>query len=281
MKKQYLLLAIAPVLIGLGSCNITSSSSTGSAVAQESTAAETIRPDTAAFASVLSRYVDEQGLVDYAALQTDRQQLDAYNASIAQIGTETYESWSDGDKIALLINAYNSLTLKSIIDESPIKSSIKDIPGVWRFKRHDILQGAQTLNNIEHDILRADFDEPRIHAALVCAAVSCPYLRQEPFTGENLDAQLDDQVRVFLSRSEVLEIDKENGEVKLSAIFDWFGQDWVPSFAPTEGFAGTNDEKAVLNFISGYLNEEDSAYLKAGEYSVGYSDYDWSLNTQN
>ncbi|MEL6157682.1 MAG: DUF547 domain-containing protein [Cyanobacteria bacterium J06554_11] len=281
MKKQYLLLAIAPVLIGLGGCEIASSPSAGSAVAQESTAAAAAQPNTPAFASVLSRYVDDKGLVDYAALQTDRQQLDAYNASLAIIESETYESWSDADKIAVLINAYNSLTLKSIIDESPIKSSIKDIPGVWRFKRHNILQSAQTLNNIEHDILRADFNEPRIHAALVCAAISCPYLRQEPFTGENLDAQLDDQVRIFLSRPEVLEIDKENNEVKLSAIFDWFGEDWVPSFAPTEGFAGNNDEKAVLNFISGYLDEADSAYLKAGGYRVRYSDYDWSLNTQN
>ena len=106
-------------------------------------------------------------------------------------------------------------------------------------------------------------------------------MRQEPFTGDNLDAQLDDQVRVFLNRSEAFEIDRENNEVRLSAIFDWFGQDWVPSFAPTEGFAGNNNEKAVLNFISGYLDEADSEYLKAGGYRVRYSDYDWSLNTQN
>jgi hypothetical protein len=173
----------------------------------------------------------------------------------------------------------NSLTLKAIIDESPIRN-IKDIPGVWRFNRHGFLQSEQTLDNIEHDILRANYTEPRIHAALVCAAVSCPYLRQEPFTGENLDAQLDDQVEIFLSRPEVLTIDQENNEVIISKIFDWFGQDWVPGFTPEMGFAGTENERAVLNFISGYLDEEARTYLQAGDYTVTYSTYDWSLNQQ-
>ncbi|MGB3570945.1 MAG: DUF547 domain-containing protein, partial [Phormidesmis sp.] len=176
--------------------------------------------------------------------------------------------------------AYNSLTLKAIIDESPIKASIKDIAGVWRFNRHGLLQGEQTLNNIEHDILRANFTEPRIHAALVCAAISCPYLRQEAFTGDQLDAQLDDQVRIFLSRSEVLEIDREKGEVKLSSIFDWFKEDWAAGFSTSEGFTGSDNERAVLNFISGYVDEADRDYLKAGDYSIRYSDYDWSLNRQ-
>ncbi|MEO0771022.1 MAG: DUF547 domain-containing protein [Cyanobacteria bacterium J06649_4] len=281
-KKNYLLLALVPALIGLGGCAASPiSRADGIAIAQtaEGTSASAT-VNTPAFAEVLSTYVNEQGLVDYDALQNDRQQLDFYNASIQLVDPATYDSWSEPEQIAFLINAYNSITLKSIIDESPIKDSIKDITGVWRFKRHGILQGEQTLNNIEHDILRKDFDEPRIHAALVCAAISCPYLRQEPFTGASLDAQLDDQVRTFISREEAFKIDRENNVVELSAIFDWFGQDWVPSFAPDAGFAGSDNEKAVLNFISGYLNEADKAYLEAGDYRVTYSDYDWSLNRQ-
>lgn len=234
-----------------------------------------------ALAQVLEVYVDDQGLVDYDALQTNRQSLDAFNASLWLTEPETYERWTEDQQIAFLINAYNSLTLASIIDQPSITDSIRDIPGVWRSNRHRILQGEQTLNNIEHDILRVDFNEPRIHAALVCAALSCPYLRTEPYTGENLDAQLDDQVRVFLSRSEAFEIDRENGEVRLSAIFDWFGQDWVPSFATDEGFTGSANERAVLNFISGYLSEEERAYLQTGDYAIRYTHYDWSLNRQS
>jgi len=279
MNKNYLLLALVPALIGISSCSPTAKSGR-SAVAQETYANASTEANTPAFAEVLAQYVDEQGLVDYDTLQENRSQLDAYNASLQLLAPETYESWSDEEKIALLINAYNSLTLKAIIDESPIKDSIKDIPCVWRFKRHGILRDEQTLNNIEHDILRADFSEPRIHAALVCAAISCPYLRQEPFTGEDLDAQLDDQSRIFISRPEAFEIDRENNEVRLSAIFDWFGQDWVPGFGTDEGFSGNANERAVLNFISGYLDEADSEYLKAGGYKVRYNDYDWSLNRQ-
>lgn len=283
MKKKLLLLALLPAVLSLGSCSTTHTLpvNNGSAIAQESTTGTaTAAVNTAAFATVLSTYVDDQGLVDYASLQNDRQALDAYNASLQLTSQATYESWSEAEQIALLINAYNALTLKSIIDESPIKESIKDIVGVWRFKKHGLLEDKQTLNNIEHDILRADFNEPRIHAALVCAAISCPYLRQEPFTGENLDAQLDDQSKIFISRPEAFEIDRVNNEVKLSAIFDWFGQDWVASYSTAEGFAGSESQRAVLNFISGYLSEEDSEYLKAGGYTISYNDYDWSLNRQ-
>ena len=233
-----------------------------------------------AWAAVLETYVDEQGLVDYVGLQRDRQQLDAFNGSLAIAPPETYDTWSEADQIAFLINAYNSLTLKSIIDQSPIKASIRDIRGVWRFERHLVLQERQTLDHIEHDILRADFNEPRIHAALVCAALSCPYLRQEPYTGENLDAQLDDQVKTFLSRPEAFAIDRANNRVELSRIFKWFGEDWVPSFGTDVGFEGDLSERAVLNFISGYLDEGDRAYLQAGGYEIDYTNYDWALNQQ-
>ena len=278
MANRSLLLAFAPLIIGLGSCTGGSLPTASSQAATAASFEQTVDID--ALADVLSRYVDDQGLVDYKALQNDRQQLDAFNASLKLTDLGTYQSWSEAEQIAFLVNAYNSLTLKSIIEESPIKASIKDIPGVWRFNQHPILSGQKTLNNIEHDILRADFNEPRIHAALVCAAVSCPYLRTEPFTADQLDAQLDDQVRVFISRAEAFEIDREQGEVRLSAIFDWFGQDWVPSYAPESGFAGSENERAVLNFISGYLDEADRQYLEAGDYRVRYSNYDWSLNSQ-
>ena len=209
-------MALLPALISLGGCTAatTSLNSNQSAVAQESGVPVNTAVNTPALASVLTNYVDDRGLVDYASLQADRQSLDAYNASLELTTPETYNSWSEPEQIAFLITA----------------------------------------------------SEPRIHAALVCAALSCAYLRQEPFTGENLDAQLDDQAKIFISRPEAFEIDRENNEVRLSAIFDWFGQDWVPAFGGAEGFAGSDNEKAVLNFISGYLNEEDSAFLKAGGY---------------
>ena len=282
MRKNYVLLALVPALIGLSGCSSAASSqvNAGAVTAQAGVVTGADEVNTAALASVLEKYVNERGLVDYEGLQADRQALDAYNASLQLTSQESFDSWSEAEQIAFLINAYNSLTLKSIIDESPIKDSIKDIRGVWRFNKHGILGGEQTLNNIEHDILRKNYDEPRIHAALVCAAISCPYLRTEPFVGAELDAQLDDQVRIFLGQPDVFVVDRERGEVVLSSIFDWFTEDWAASFSPDEGFKGSGDERAVLNFISAYVDEADAEYLKTGDYRVRYADYDWALNRQ-
>ena len=126
------------------------------------------------YTEVLQTYVNERGLVNYAGLQANRQQLDRFNQSLGAVTPETYSSWNEAEKIAFLINAYNAFTLQSIIDQDSIKDSIRDIPGVWN-KRTFALAGEQkTLDNIEHDILRKDFNEPRLHVALVCAAISCP-----------------------------------------------------------------------------------------------------------
>ena len=237
------------------------------------------------FGTVLSTYVaGEDALVDYASLQADRALLDDYVDALATVDETMYGAWSDEEKIAYWINAYNAITLQAIINEDPIRDSIRDIGGVWRRDRHAVFGGDLTLNNIEHDVLRKDFDEPRIHAALVCAALSCPPLRTEPFRAESLDAQLDDQVKLWLAKEDGFEIDREAGVVRISKIFDWFTGDWVPSYGLAAGddrFAGSTKERAVLNFISEYVSESDRAYLEAGDYELKYFRYDWSLNSQS
>ncbi len=277
--KKYAILAIAPLLLGLGSCSL--GPSQAKTPASQTVSAASAPVDIASLTQVLSSYVDNEGQVDYKALQKDPAALDGFNQSIQKTSPSTFESWTEKEKIAYLINAYNSLTLKSIINESPLKNSIKDIIGVWQFKKHPILQSSMTLNNIEHDILRKNFSEPRIHAALVCAAKSCPFLRSEPYKAETLDEQLDDQTRIFLARSEAFEIDREKNEVRLSSIFEWFGKDWVSGYGTEDGFAGNSEQKAVLNFITNYVNESDREFLKAGGYTIKYSKYDWSLNIQS
>lgn len=283
MKKKFAWLFAIPLLIGLGWVGLQLRPSTVTE-AQQSKLANLARTpgqeDLESFDKVLENYVSDDGLVNYLELQGNRDDLDAYNASIALIGSDTFEQWSEDQQVAYLINAYNSLTLKSIIAEDPIKKSIKEILGVWKIQRHPLMERQITLDSIEHEILRVDYQEPRIHVALVCAAISCPYLRTEAYRGETLDAQLDDQVKIFLERDEAFKIDRDKGEVRLSAIFSWFGQDWVPQYGIKEGFAGNDNEKAVLNFISQYVSPEDQSYLKDGGYKVAYSNYDWSLNRQ-
>jgi hypothetical protein len=232
------------------------------------------------YAQTLTTYVNTQGLVNYTALQTQRQFLDTFNQSLAAMPLSTYQAWPEAEKIAFLLNSYNSLTLASIIDQQPIKASIRDIPGVWKGRRFAVAGQSLTLDEIEHQILRKQFQEPRIHVALVCAAQSCPPLRQEPYQADRLDQQLDDQVRRFLASPHGFKLDRKESKVYLSQIFQWFGEDWEPKFAVEQGFTGSRKERAVLNFIAPYLTPDDRTYLEQGNYKIQYLEYDWRLNRQ-
>ena len=226
---------------------------------------------------ILKTYI--KGLrVDYQSLQSNRSQLDSFNKALGDVNNATYNSWSEQEKIAFLINAYNSFTLESIIDQTPIKKSIRDIPGVWKRRKFKVAGQLKTLDNIEHDILRKQFNEPRIHMALVCAAISCPPLRKEAYTGQKLNAQLDDQTRRFLASPHGFKIDRNAKRVYLSSIFKWFGEDWLKTYSVDGKFAGNAKQRAVLNFVSKYLNQSDRDFLIKGDYKISYLRYDWSLN---
>jgi hypothetical protein len=245
------------------------------------------------YAEALSEYVDGEGMVNYEALKKNRGGLDNFVTSLGEVSDKEYNSWSEHERIAFLINAYNAITLKVIVDHYPIKkggllaslrfpaSSIRQIDGVWDEIRHPVVGRKVTLDEIEHKNLRANFSEPRIHFALVCAAMGCPPLRDEPYTGDALDEQLDDQARTFLHNREKFRVDRSGGTVYLSPIFKWFKEDWEKVYAPEGGFRGFDKyERAVLNFISAYLDKRDKGYLISGDYSLSYLDYDWSLNEQ-
>ena len=278
MQKVILSLSLISVL--LGGCSTVSSTAQSANTTLVADGEVDIDAAYGTYQEVLQTYVDDNGLVDYATLQQNRQSLDNVNGAIAVVSDDLYNSWTEAEQIAFWVNAYNSITLASIINQDPLKDSIKDIPGVWRITKHPVQGQSKTLDNIEHQTLRANFNEPRIHAALVCAAISCPPLRTEPFTGESLDAQLEDQVEKFLAKADGLKIDQTEGVVQISTIFKWFGEDWIPSYGVDEGFTGDASQRAVLNFISNYVSAEEKAYLEEGNYQLKYIDYDWSLNLQ-
>ncbi|NEP13892.1 MAG: DUF547 domain-containing protein [Symploca sp. SIO2C1] len=283
MNKLNRILVLLPTLIILAGCAASAPSNQAqeeNSQAQTSTVAKAAPLNYDSYAEVLTTYVTEDGLVDYQSLQENRQELDDFNAALGAVSTATYESWSEAEQIAFLTNAYNSFTLQSIIDQNPLKKSIRDITGVWKGRKFDIAGQSKTLDNIEHKTLRVNFNEPRIHVALVCAAISCPPLRNEPYTGEQLDAQFDDQTRKFLASPHGLKIDRDENIVYLSSIFKWFGKDWEQTYGIDDKFTGNASERAVLNFVSNYLSPEEREYLEQGDYKVKYLDYDWSLNKQ-
>ena len=197
------------------------------------------------FTKVLQDHVLD-GLVDYAALGDDVR-LDQYLGQLSQ--TNPAELPTVDEQLTLWINAYNAYTLKLVADAYPIES-IHDLgtggrilgwllnKSPWDIRFAEVGGEEYTLNEIEHEILRVDFDEPRIHFAVVCAAISCPPLRSKAYVPERFDEQLDAQARQFVAdrRSNRFNLSWQRAEV--SPIFSWFEEDFG------------DDDSAVLLFLA-------------------------------
>ena len=232
----------------------------------------------AGLGAVLDRVLEE-GLVDYAELRRSPEALDSYLASLADVTPRELGSWSRSERFAYWINAYNAFTLQLVRDEGPVKS-IKKIGGwfgsPWK-KRFIPMAGFDPkgkgrklcLDDIEHGILRPQFVDARLHAAVNCASLGCPPLRAEPYRGTVLDRQLRDQVRSWLMDADRNNLRQVKGAIQVSKIFDWFEEDF-----------GGKDE-AVVNWIAEQLGDPElaGALRRASpELRVRYMDYDWGLN---
>ena len=242
------------------------------------------------YGEILKAYVDDSGMVNYKQLKANRTNLDTFVRAMANIDPKQFAKWDEQGRLAIYINAYNALTLKAIIDNYPIKSSwlksrvypknsIRQISGVWNKIKFSVAGRQVTLDHIEHKILRKKFHEPRIHMALVCAAMGCPPLRNEPYLPAKLDEQLSDQSRKFLRPPEKFRL--VDNTLYLSPIFKWFGKDFVADYGSDKAFEGYGQPAAaVLSFITGYVGPDVADRLKQLPLEVKYSDYDWSLNEQ-
>ena len=228
------------------------------------------------YRAVLTGFVDENGLVDYATLRDQRANLDDFIARLGRIDPDAYEAWSREDKIAFWINAYNAITLRVVIGHYPVES-IRDIPGAWDRLQFVVMGRRLTLDDIENQRIRRGFTEPRIHVALVCAAVSCPKLRAEPYEGERLDAQLDDQARTFLSDPRHFTIDSARRTVRVSEIFQWYAGDFADADAPRYNKQAL-ERRAVADFAAPYLTGAERAFLD--DARIEYAPYNWALNRQ-
>jgi len=221
---------------------------------------------------LLKKYVDAKGLVNYTGLATERATLDQYTAHLAAIRPAEYAGWNDQEKMAMWINAYNAYTLVSILDATPIKrtsfvhpkNSIRQIKGVWKEKQWPVMGSGITLDDMEHQRLRKDWKEPRIHMAIVCASIGCPSLRPEAFRGSKLETQLAEQTRAFFADPQHFSVDIKDKKLNLSKLFEWFGEDFGN----------------IATFAAPYVDSSTAAFLKAGGYETNYLKYDWTLNEQ-
>ncbi len=229
-----------------------------------------------AYSQLLDRFV-ENGLVDYQALRQDRGPLDSL---VAIIGSASLNGWSEDDKLAFYINAYNIITLRSIIDEYPVRS-IRDIDGVWDGTAWPVAGQRMTLDFLEHELIRVRFDEARIHFALVCAAISCPPLQRWAYVGDSLDSQLEHVSAAFLNNTERNRLDPQRGRAELSRLFDWFRDDFVSRYFVEGQFPHLDEaDAAVMSFVTSFREPTETAQLRAIRWKIDYLDYDWRLNKQ-
>ena len=242
------------------------------------------------YASVLTNFVLTDGRVDYASLKQKRAELDSFLKSLASFSPKELESLDRNAQIAFWINAYNAITLGEIINHYPIKpnlvtsllypkKSIRQIDNVWDAEGHTVVGRKLSLNDIEHRILRQEFKKPEIHVALVCAARSCPPLRNEPYYGDLLVEQFRAQAKEFVESGRGISALPERGVVYVSKIFEWFGDDFVSDYSGNPKLKGYSAKNAAtLAFLLDYLDEDTQQFIFEKKPNVEYLDYDWTLN---
>ena len=237
--------------------------------------------DDAPYARVLDAAV-RQGMVDYPAITDTPEtyddldgQLARYLDAVARFGPESTPQLfpTTQDQIAYYLNAYNAVMIRLWLNEGARTADPGD--GVswltwFTLKQWKIDQRSMSLDYLEQRLLRVRYDEPRIHAALVCGAIDCPPLRDEPYVGNRLNQQLDDQMHTWLTdpSDDGLKV-SDDGQVRLSRIFSWYRED----------FRATGGLEAMLQR---HLNDDDprkaAAVAAAAEHRLDFKGYDWTIN---
>ena len=217
------------------------------------------------YSELLKKYVID-GKVDYAGFKSEEAKLDQYLKLLEAVDSK---SLSRDEQFAFYANAYNAWTIKLILSRYPDLKSIKDLGSLFKspWKKEIVrLDGElMTLDNIEHDILRPRFKDPRVHFAINCAAISCPPLSAEPYRGDRLSDQLNDSTRSFLNNPGSYKFDGDDFYV--SRIFKWFAEDF---------------NYDVLGFYLNYANDDLKQKLEAKRTAlrIKYLEYDWGLNAK-
>ena len=227
---------------------------------------------------VLQRFVDADGMVDYVGLAEDRAALDRYLASLAAMSPESHPNRfpTRHEALAYYLNAYNAYVFEGVLEGGGDQESVwaTMLQGYKFFIGKKIVVGGEKthLKKLEDEAVREQFEDPRIHAALVCAAVSCPRLPQRAFFGETLEADLDRVMREWVEDPRHAYYDAESGVVYLSKIFDWYGDDFL-DFERHQG----RDKPELVDYVNRFRASDRALPRDA---KVRFIEYDKSLNKQ-
>lgn len=216
---------------------------------------------TAIFNDLLQEFVSKEGLVNYKDFNDKK--LSLYLDSLVK--TTPNKTWSENKQKAFWINVYNAYTIHLIIQEKQsknIKNSILDIKinekSAWKIPFVKVGYQTYTLDQIEHEILRKKYPDPRIHVGVNCASISCPKLSNIAFTEENIDVELEKLMIAFINDSTKNKISKN--KIEISKIFTWFEEDFTK-------------KGSIIDFLNQYSEPKISRNTK-----TRYLAYDWNLN---
>ncbi|MFW6106958.1 MAG: VTT domain-containing protein [bacterium] len=221
--------------------------------------------DHSTYEELLKEHVRQGGWIDYESLKQDGEQLDRY---IEAINTARFDALGRDEKLALLINAYNAFTLKLILEHYPL-DSIRDIPANerWEAARWQVGSHTWSLSQIEHEQIRPKFREPRIHFALVCAAVGCPPLRREAYKAERIEEQLEDQARYVHNHERWVRFEPEENRLHLTELYQWYKGDF-------KQMAGS-----LIEYVARHVPAVERRLAGDEKVSIEWIPYDWSLNS--
>lgn len=200
--------------------------------------------------------VVKDGLVDYQGVKDHPEML---NQLLEQIERFNYNDAGPDVQKAFLINAYNILTIKGIVDTYPVKGPMK-INGFFTAENYVLAGKNVSLDIVEKKMLYGTYPDSRLHFVLVCAAISCPKLANHAYLPVNLDNQLDAKTREILNDPDFIRESK--GKVLVSEIFRWYANDF-------------KDAGSVIDYLNKYRETPYSSGTKHGFYT-----YDWTLNDQ-
>ena len=216
-----------------------------------------------AWARVLDGFVNERGEVDFQALAQRRDDLDRY---VRHVADTPLAALPQGPvRLAHMINAYNALSMFNVL-----QSGIPETHAGWSKVRFFVLRkvvvGGQaiSLRSFENDLIRPDtrsLNDPRVHFALNCSAVSCPALPRKPFSAQALEAELERETRAFFARPENFRIDTASRTVWLSELLDFYPEDFVPRPAAS-----------LLAYANRYAPQPAPL-----DFNVRFTPYDWTL----
>ena len=235
-------------------------------------------PDHAAWDTLLRRYVDEQGQVNYRAWHEEgRQALEVYLQRRAETDVSRL---AKEEALAFWINAYNACVVQGVLEHylpAPSKArqagpiaSVKEVKGFFDRIRYRVASRELTLNEIEGQ--GRALGDWRIHFAVVCAATGCPVLRSEAYMAERVGAQLDEQIsRYLVDDVHGMRIDYASKTLWVSKIFKWYAKDFV---------SGPLTTKSLWAVIGGFVPQQKSLLWEPEQFNLKFLDYDWSLNAQ-